>query len=319
MASLEAAHPTWERFVLLADRIDDAFDPAAERFQTFEARTLPIPEIERFFFRYTVLELSTAVKPWFFRRLFAQGFDRVVYLDPDIFVYTPMTDLEQALDAGALAVLVPHLTGRIRDTARPTEHEILQAGAYNLGFCALARHPQLEALLDFWSEKSLRDFVSDVQRGLFTDQRWMDLVPGMFSGVTILRHDGYDVAYWNLPHRQITADGERFLVNGSPLVFFHFSGLDPAKPEGFSKHQNRYRLSTVGAAAPLIRAYCEAVRLQGLQTCRTWPYAYGFLNDGSPLPDVVRQLYRTSTEIEEWAGSDPFAITAAEWNQPIDD
>jgi glycosyltransferase involved in cell wall biosynthesis len=318
MASVQAVHPDWERFVLLADRVDGAFDPAREIFHVVEASSLPIPDPERFFFRYTILELNTAVKPWFFRELFKQNFERVVYLDPDIFVYSPMSELERVLD-GALAVLVPHLTGRIRDSARPGEYEILQAGAYNLGFCALARHRELEGLLDFWSEKSVREFASDVQRGLFTDQRWMDLVPGMFSDVAILRHEGYDVAYWNLPHRQVTQDGSRFLVNGVPLVFFHFSGIDPLKPEGFSKHQNRYRLGTLGAPATLVRSYCDRLKEADLLTCRQWPYVYGFLEDGSPLPDVVRRLYRTSAEVETWAGPNPFARTVAEWNESIDD
>src|SRR5262249_606891 len=182
-----------------------------------------------------------------------------------------------------------------------------------------AGHRELEPLLEFWREKSLRDFVSDVQRGLFTDQRWMDLIPGMFSDVTILRHEGYDVAYWNLPHRQVTQNGKGFLVNGVPLVFFHFSGIDPLKPEVFSKHQNRYRLETLGDAAVLVRAYCGALKNHGLQTCPNWTYAYAFLQDGSPLPDMVRRLYRTSSDVEDWAGPNPFARTGAEWNAPIDD
>ena len=56
MRSLEAAHPDWARVVLLADLVDGAFDPALETFQVVEARTLPIPEREQFFFRYTILE-----------------------------------------------------------------------------------------------------------------------------------------------------------------------------------------------------------------------------------------------------------------------
>jgi glycosyltransferase involved in cell wall biosynthesis len=213
---------------------------------------------------------------------------------------------------------VPHLTGRLLDDKRPGEYDILQAGAYNLGFCALARHRQLDGLLDYWSEKSVREFASDVQRGLFTDQRWMDLVPGMFSDVAILRHEGYDVAYWNLPHRQISVDGGRWLVNGAPLVFFHFSGIDPLKPEAFSRHQNRYRLSTVGAAATLVKDYCEALKRAELETCCRWPYSYGFLDDGAPIADVMRKLYRTSGEVERWADPDPFARTVNDWNQSID-
>jgi glycosyltransferase involved in cell wall biosynthesis len=318
MRSLAEVSPAWDRFVLLADLVDGSFTQADDGFALVEARSLPLPEPEQLFFRYTILELSTAVKPWFFRHLFARGYEHVVYLDPDIFVYAPMREIDDALDAGALTVLVPHLTGRILDSAHPGERDILLSGAYNLGFCAMARHPDLDALLDFWCEKSLREFVADVHSGLFTDQRWMDLVPGMFRDVTILRHDGYDVAYWNLPHRRLARESDRISVNGVPLVFFHFSGIDPLKPEGFSKHQNRYRLVTVGLAADLARRYSAEVRARGLAACRGRAYAYGFLRDGSPIPDVLRRLYRMTPEVELWAGSDPFARSCAEWNEPLD-
>jgi Glycosyl transferases group 1 len=318
MRSVERVSPGFDRYLLLADRIDGAFDPASEPFRVVEAETLSIPDVRRFTFRYTILELNTAVKPWFFRDLFARGYRKVIYLDPDIFVYQPLRDVEAALDAGALAVLVPHLTGRLLDGRHPGELEILQSGAYNLGFLALARHGSLEGLLDFWCEKSLRDFAVDVSRGLFTDQRWMDLVPGMFADVAVLRHDGYDVAYWNLPHRRVERCGSTYSVNGAPLIFFHFSGIDPDAPEQFSKHQNRYRLSTAGPAADLARAYAAALDEAGRTACARLPYAYGALDDGSPIPDAVRRLCRTNPEVEAWAGDNPFARTAADWNEPLD-
>ena len=318
MRSLERACPSYDRFVLLADEVRELFDPAGEPFETVEIRTLPLPEPAKFTFRYSILELNTAVKPWFFRALFARGYRHVVYLDPDIEVYGPMTGVDRVLEAGALAVLVPHLTGRLVDGLHPGEHEILQSGAYNLGFCALGRHEDLDRLLDFWCEKSVDQFVVDLQRGLFTDQRWMDLVPGMFPDVVILRHEGYDVAYWNLPHRQLSRRDGQVLVNGLPLAFFHFSGFDPLKPEVFSKHQNRYGTATAGVAGELAREYAALLRAEGAEECSKWPYVYGCLRDGSQVPEVLRQLYRTTPEVEAWAGSDPFARTCEEWNAPVD-
>ena len=40
-------------------------------------------------FRYDVMELSTAVKPFLLRELFARGHGKVLYLDPDIWVFAP--------------------------------------------------------------------------------------------------------------------------------------------------------------------------------------------------------------------------------------
>jgi hypothetical protein len=87
---------------------------------------------------------------------------------------------------------------------------------------------------------------------MFTDQRWMYLAPVFVPDPLILRHPGYDVAYWNLPHRDIRRreDGT-WLVNGQPLVFFHFSGIDPEDPSVFSRHQNHFTMDTLGPAAEL--------------------------------------------------------------------
>jgi glycosyltransferase involved in cell wall biosynthesis len=318
MASVATTNPHWERWVLLADRVDGHFDAAGEPFQVVEASQLSIPELRKVCFRYTIYELNTAVKPWFFQHLFERGYARVVFLDPDIFVYAPLSELEAAWQAGALAVVTPHLTGRIRDQHRPSERDMLLAGTYNLGFLALARHPQLGELLEYWCEKSLREFVVDTRTGLFTDQKWIDLVPGMFRDTHIFRHEGYNIAYWNLPHRKVSREGDRFLVNDVPLVFFHFSGLDPAAPGSFSKHQNRYRLADVGVVADLVRRYCAVVRGNGYERCRRWPYAYGYLADGTPIPDEVRRLYQACGAFQDFAGEDPFALESSALNAPCD-
>src|SRR2546422_10193065 len=94
MSSLRDRHPDWERFVLIVG------DPASgeELFTSVPLDALPLPDRRRFLFRYTLLELSTAVKPWMFEHLFARGYDRVVYLDPDIFVYSPLAELDARPD-----------------------------------------------------------------------------------------------------------------------------------------------------------------------------------------------------------------------------
>ena len=81
---------------------------------------------------------------------------------------------------------------------------MLQSGTYNLGFIALRASDEARRFVAWWQRKLLRDCVVDIARGLFTDQKWIDLVPGMYCGVGIVRDPGWNVAYWNLNHRQVT-------------------------------------------------------------------------------------------------------------------
>jgi len=295
MASLQRHHPDWDRFVLLAGGRAER----EEAFTTVTLDALPLPHPQQFKFRYTLLELNTAVKPWMFEHLFARGYDRVVYLDPDTVVYSPL----QELDPAAFLTLTPHLTGFIGGDAHPSERSILIAGAYNLGFLAVTRQPQLESFLRWWEEKLEFDCVVDPPRGLFVDQKWIDLTPGLFEGVTILRHDGYNVAYWNLAQRRF--EGDR--VNGVPLRFFHFSGFTPSSPERVSKHDPRQLVAGTGDARPLFEQHAAALRAAGYSSFRNAAYEYAVFADGSRVADAARIAYRNSPELQAAAGEDPFA------------
>ncbi len=316
MQSFQRTHPDWARHVLLVDEIDGRFDPAAESFTLHTLDDLPLPQRRQFLFRYDILELNTAVKPWFLERLFGGGTQRVIYLDPDVYVYRRLAEVEALLDNGGFMALTPHLTGELEDSHRPSEHDILKAGSYNLGFVALARHPQLERFLKWWQSKLEFDCRVSIAENLFVDQRWMDLAPGLFEDVKILRHAGYNVAYWNLRHRNTHKAPGGFKVNGVPLVFFHFSGLDINEPRSLSKHQDRFRLRELPAVAALVRDYVAANRANGAAVCRTWPYAFGFLSDGSPISAVMRQFYRSQPALRDVVGSDPFAHSHDYLNRP---
>jgi glycosyltransferase involved in cell wall biosynthesis len=304
MDSLRRQHPEWERFVLIVGG-DATLHREGEDFTTVPLEALPLPHPRQFTFRYTILELNTAVKPWMFEHLFARGYQRVVYLDPDIFVYSPLVELDAA-PPETFMTLTPHLTGSIEGDGHPSERAILQAGTYNLGFLSVSRRPPLSRFLAWWQEKLEFRCVVDIARGLFVDQKWMDLVPGLFPDVAILRHDGYNVAYWNLRQRTVVSAGGKTTVNGQPLRFFHFSGIDPVQPESVSKHDN-LTLDDAGDARTLIESYAAALRAAGDESFRNAPYAFGTFRNGTRLPNAARLAYRNSAKLQAACGDDPFA------------
>src|SRR3954463_4151855 len=106
--SFYAQHPDGHMFVLLIDQPDDCFEPRDEPFTVVLISELAIPRFVQMAFRYTVLELSTAVKPFFIEYLFDHAdLDHLIYLDPDIYCYRPLTPLLNALQTHML-VLTPH-------------------------------------------------------------------------------------------------------------------------------------------------------------------------------------------------------------------
>jgi glycosyltransferase involved in cell wall biosynthesis len=290
--SLAQTNPGVPMFVLLVDRVDGHFDPQAERFTLLELERLPINDLPRFCFQYSVLELSTAAKPFLLDYLFKQfGLRKVVYLDPDILVFASLQPLAELLDVHSV-VLTPHMTEPTPDERKPNETDMLRAGAYNLGFCALANNSETAKLLDWWKARLYQQCLIDMDRGLFVDQKWLDLAPGYFDGVFILRDPGYNIAYWNLHNRQVIVRDGKPTVNGAPVVLFHFSGFNPLEPDLVSRHQDRYTMADLGELRKLFELYGERLMAHGYAQCRDWTYAYGSFDNGTRIPEFVRAIYR---------------------------
>ena len=324
MTSVQRWFPEAVRIVILVDRVDGYFEPADEPFDLILSEDLNLPESHWFHFKYSLLELSTAVKPYALEAIFERyGLDRLIYLDPDIKVYGCLDPVCAELESCSI-LLTPHLTELMEDDGcRPSELDILRAGAYNLGFIALASSHETLRFLKWLQTKVYDHCVVDLLRGLFVDQRWVDLVPGLFRGVTISREPGFDVAYWNIKQRPIVRTPGGYQVNGRPLFFFHFSGFDPSDPDQLSRFQNRVRLAELGDVRELVMEYRDDLLAQGYSRSKTWPYAFGSFENGLSVPDMGRSLHHEAPEvmsrIENPFSEEGFRAFLEVWNQPIGD
>ncbi|MEK6758635.1 MAG: hypothetical protein AABY51_02590 [Deltaproteobacteria bacterium] len=282
-----------EVYVLLVDKVDGYFKPEDEKFQLVELEDLRglIPDLEKLCFQYTILELSTAAKPFILDYLFKKyGMKKLVYFDTDILVTGRLDELSRLLDNHSI-VITPHLTAPIEDGFVPGEQEILQAGTYNLGFIAVSDTENTRAHLKWWQDRLYERCIVAIEKGLFVDQKWIDLVPGFYDDVLILREPGYNIAYWNFHCRLVSTDGDRFSVNGRPAYFFHFSGFDPENPGPISKHQNRFTLDNLKSVRPIMEFYRDRVLEKGWRQTKNWPYFYGHFDNGAKIPDLARRLY----------------------------
>jgi len=308
--SFRAHHPDGRCFVLVIDDAHGYIDAAQEPFELVTIDMLDIEHFERMAALYHVLELSTAVKPWLLRYLLGPaGCERLAYLDPDIRVYTPLSEVHELLGEHRV-VVTPHVTDPMpRDGLKPSETDILISGAYNLGFIGLSRGADTDHLIDWWAERLERDCVVAPERGYFVDQRWIDFAPGLVESFQVLRDPAYNVAYWNVWGRELRETSDGVTVNGRPLRFFHFSGYDPRDPDRLSKHQNRVSLVDSLPLRRLCDGYGEALLANGFDDSIGWPYTYDELPGGIALDAPMRSLYREA----ETAGldMDPFSEDGA--------
>ena len=303
-------HPEHRFFVLIVADLDDGSLFTDEPFEAVMLSQLGLADLRGEAMKYDILELNTNVKPAFLQHLFAaHGLEQLVYLDPDICVYSPLSPVFAELEAGATAVLTPHLTTPLSDSLLPSEQDHLYNGTYNLGFAAFRRGPETDRLLGWWSDRCLALGFSEGRTGLFVDQKWMNLAPGLFSGVAILRDAGCNMAYWNLHERRLSGPPDAAMVenpNGPPvpLRFFHFSGVDLEDATGISRHTNRFDLSQRPDLETLFTDYRRRLATCRDETLQRLPYGFDRLSDGTVVTRLARRIY--AKHQARWAGQDPF-------------
>jgi hypothetical protein len=261
--SLRRHHPEARLLLLHVSRDgEEPRVPVIDDVEVITVRDLVDTEQERLLRRrYSVPEMCFALKPPLLAYALDHFGDRAVYLDSDIDVHGPFAEAAIALETSH-AALTPHLDTPIAlDGMRPSDLVILRAGAFNLGFIAVAESPETRRLLDWWGSRTARWGFVAPESGYQGDQKWMDFAPSLFPGAAVLRDIGYNVAYWNLHSRFVdrTPDGA-LVVNGQPLVFIHFSGLDPAKPGVLSKFQNRPHADHQPALMELARDFASRIQ-----------------------------------------------------------
>jgi hypothetical protein len=296
-------HTDCKFYVLLVDRLPQDFDSSADRFEMVLVEDLNISNFESVAFKYDILELNTNVKPTFLKYLLAQGIEQLIYLDPDICIYSSLSLIYDAA-ASSSVVLTPHSLSPNREDVT-SDVNLLALGIFNLGFIAVSKSDEASNFLAWWEENCLNHGFSDPAGGLFVDQKWVNLAPCFLTSLKILKHPGCNVAYWNLHERIITWEGNRWIVNGvDELVFYHFSGISVDGGNRISKHLDRLDLTSRPEMARLFAEYRENVVRHGIRELVRLPYAFGAFNNGKFINKLTRSVY--AANLGEFLGSDPF-------------
>lgn len=299
-------HPTSEFVILSLDASPP--DATPDRRVTWLDPTDVMEEeaFEELAVMYDVTELATAVKPFLLDHLVSSLGGPWIYLDPDILVISQFQEVEHELSKSSI-VLTPHnLEPITRDGMTPDELHILRSGAYNLGFIGL--HQSAEEFLGWWSERLRRDCLISPFEGYFVDQRWLDLAPSYFD-IVLLRHPGYNIAYWNLWQRPIRVVDGSLTVLDEQVRFLHFSGFDIDSQQTLSKHMGRsprIRVDDVPEWQRIADEYRRRLLEAGHDDYKSSPYGFASLPNGDPLDVLKRRAYRQALiDFEAGVGEAP--------------
>jgi len=303
--TLRKVHPDWEIWAMMVDQPPPGgkyIDALAEFDHVLYADELGLPNFKSWLFKHDIVEACTAVKGQMISHLLGLGPEKVVYLDPDIAVFHALDPILEQLDTSSI-VLTPHqVEANLTDGAvKDNELTSLKYGVYNLGFVAVRNDEIGRRFGEWWARQLYFACYDEVENGLFTDQKWCDLVPSLFDRVHVIRDPGCNVASWNLSTRRISFTDEGYiLVNGSPLKFYHYTKVNSLGDIMTEKY--------AGENVEIMEVwnwYKRAIKKVKIEGIPIGYWHYGQFSNGIKIPKSVRVLYRRRADLMNYF-ADPF-------------
>jgi hypothetical protein len=187
-------------------------------------------------------KLRWAIKPVLLKYLLDLKFENVLYVDNDIYFFSSPLFLFEKLKSNNI-LLTPHFY--LSDPLRNQNwlEASYRVGLYNAGFIGVNK--KAISMLEWWKNCCIYNIKKSYWRGLYDDQKYLDLVPILFENVEVLKDTGCNLAGWNYENRMLKL-GEG---NLSSITFVHFAELTMKE---FSKSENPFY--------PLYKEYLMIIR-----------------------------------------------------------
>lgn len=299
--SLKTVEP---RAKLVVCILEEEIPSQVQQYRYFDhvvlAKDLGFDNFFSHIFRIKDIEACTSVKAQLFLYCLNQfpHEEKFVYLDGDVKVYGPFTEIQELLDSHSIIVTPHTLNPEIsKDRVEKSEIFLLKFGLFNAGFIAIRRNENSLKFLSWWANRIEMFCHIDIKNGIFVDQKWLDYAPVFFE-TYILKHPGYNVASWNLSHRNLEIHPDGYItVNGYQLKFFHFSGI--LRVEGDYEELFKHfvpNLNDCTNVYPLVTEYIHELRELGQDFNHSEPWSYNYFHSGEQISPYARTMFRENME-----------------------
>lgn len=187
--------------------------------------------------RYNILELCCALKSFLMRFLARTVGCPIIYMDADTYALGPMDALlPERPDFSVF--LTPHLLYPLSGELHAEEIGMLCVGVYNGGMIGVGLGSDGIRFLDWWLDRVTRYAYDSREQGVFTDQKWLDLVPCFFKDVQISRAPGLNLGHWRVCSERDFAlnPAGKLTFCGEPITVMHMSGFKSNRPDLLAQH-----------------------------------------------------------------------------------
>lgn len=194
--------------------------------------------------------LRWAFKPLFLAYLLEQGFQKVIYTDCDIFFFNDYELLFNELET-AHVILTPCWRTTDYEQSEEEFNALYTDGLFNTGFVGV--NSEGMPAMRWWLHVCTYKIEVNPEKGLYVDQKYLDVLPIMFDHIKIIKHKGCNVAFWNQHLCKRTPKDNEVWINGEyPIIFMHIThhyviefleGQDPLLFPYFKKYERVFEES----------------------------------------------------------------------------
>lgn len=167
-------------------------------------------------------KLRWSLKPVFIQHLLLNKISsKIIYVDNDIVFFNDFAFLFDELDKHPV-LLTPHRYPTTPDKNQNWLEANFKVGLYNAGF--IGANITAINTMEWWAKCCYYRCEKNAIRGLFDDQKYLDLIPIIEPTAKVLNHKGCNVADWNIENcKRVFVNGKVLIDDIWPIIFMHFN------------------------------------------------------------------------------------------------
>jgi len=190
-------------------------------FESFQAKKI----ISKY--KYYKDKLRWSMKAVFIKHLLQkENYNKVIYIDNDIFFFEKFDFIWLELEENNV-LLTPHFYPYNPLRKQNWFEANFRVGLYNAGFFAV--NNEAIKVVNWWANACMYRIEKNYFRGLFDDQKYLDLMPVIFEKVKIIKDKACNIAEWNSEVLQRIKKDDKIYIGNSAIVFYHFNNYSLQK------------------------------------------------------------------------------------------
>jgi len=152
--------------------------------------------------------------------------DSIVYLDGDTFFFFSPERLFQECNNYSIGI-TPHYFTPNQKYKEQTK------GKYNAGVIFFKNDINSLNCLKWWKNRCIEWCFHYYENGKMADQMYLDQWNKLFVGVRDINYKGVNVSIWNVFQYNIEQKNSQILIDGNPLILYHFHSFQIYSPSKF--------------------------------------------------------------------------------------